>query len=85
MTAVIKIKYQDELGNLRYIKPWSNFVMDAHSGHGNTFPVIQPASEAIKDWGGRLVTDEESRKTYTDYQIEFATEALLTYWLLKFS
>lgn len=80
MTAVIKIKYLDELGNIRHIKPWENFVMD-----GARHAIRSPSNEAIKEWGGRIRVDRESTKMYMDYQLEFATEEQLTFWLLKWA
>lgn len=80
MTAIIKIKYEDESGLIRHIKPWHNFIRD-----GARHAVRSPANEAIKEWGGRFTIDTESKKTYTDYQLEFESEEQLTFWLLKWS
>lgn len=80
MTVIIKLKYQDELGNIRYIKPWENFIMD-----GARDAIRSPANEAIKAWGGQIRVDRESTKMYMDYQLEFATEEQLTFWLLKWA
>lgn len=82
MNNILKLKFVDENNLIRYIGPWSNFI---HK-HGETKDgsLVYPASEAIKEWGGFFTIDTEN-KNYADYQIVFATEEAMTYWLLRWS
>ena len=57
MTAIIKLKYRDENKVIKYITPWRNFIMN-----GTNHAVESPATEAIREWGGRFMLDTESGK-----------------------
>ena len=82
MKNIIHLKYKDEGGLIHFIKPWANFV--TYTDPGSEIHKL-PSSERIKEWGGKFKTEQNSKKNYLDYYLEFKSEEQLTLWLLRWA